>query len=85
VVEQPDVAFIKLRQHMTQSPSRQLCERETLSALTSSRRRHFPPTPITPPWRWRQQGPPKRWYPTATLHKTPRLEYSPLWKCQMWD
>jgi hypothetical protein len=20
------------------------------------------------PWRWRQQGPPKRWCPTATLH-----------------
>jgi len=19
-------------------------------------------------WRWMQQGPPKRWYPTATLH-----------------
>jgi hypothetical protein len=22
----------------------------------------------TSPWRWRQHGPPKRWYPTATLH-----------------
>jgi hypothetical protein len=23
---------------------------------------------LTSPWRWRQHGPPKRWYPTATLH-----------------
>jgi len=24
-------------------------------------------------WRWRQQGPPKRWYPTATLHSVTTL------------
>jgi len=23
---------------------------------------------ITSPWRWRQRGPQKHWYPTATLH-----------------
>jgi len=23
---------------------------------------------FTSPWRWRQQVPPKFWYPTATLH-----------------
>jgi len=23
---------------------------------------------VTLPWRWKQQGPPKRWCPTATLH-----------------
>jgi hypothetical protein len=23
---------------------------------------------FTSPWRWRQQGPPKRWYPTTSLH-----------------
>jgi hypothetical protein len=26
------------------------------------------PTPASSPWRWRQHGPPKRWYPTTTLH-----------------
>jgi len=25
------------------------------------------PAPFTLPWRWRQQGPPKHWYSTATL------------------
>jgi hypothetical protein len=25
-------------------------------------------TPIVCLWRWRQHGPPKRWYPTTTLH-----------------
>jgi hypothetical protein len=26
------------------------------------------PSPVTSPWRWRQQGPPKHWYPTTSLH-----------------
>jgi hypothetical protein len=26
------------------------------------------PASFTSPWRWRKQGPPKRWYPTASLH-----------------
>jgi len=24
--------------------------------------------PLTSPWRWRQQGPQNRWYPTSSLH-----------------
>jgi len=28
----------------------------------------FYPLPITSPWRWSQQCPPKSWYPTTTLH-----------------
>jgi hypothetical protein len=28
----------------------------------------FLPILATPPWRWRQHGPLKRWYPTTTLH-----------------
>jgi len=27
------------------------------------------------PWRWRQQGPPKCWYPTATQPRRPRLGF----------
>jgi hypothetical protein len=31
---------------------------------------YMPPSsaPFTSPWRWRQQGRPKLWYPTSTLH-----------------
>jgi hypothetical protein len=28
----------------------------------------FIQAPVVSPWRWRQQGPPKRWYPTTSLH-----------------
>jgi len=35
---------------------------------------------VTTPWRWRQHGPPKRWYPTTAQHgvttQRPRLESS---------
>jgi hypothetical protein len=35
-------------------------------------------------WRWRQKGPPKLWYPTATLYgvttRRPGFEYSWSWK-----
>jgi hypothetical protein len=45
--------------------------------------------PRTSPWRWRQRGQPKRWYPTVTLHgvasqpKRPRLDSLPPWKPQL--
>jgi len=28
------------------------------------------------PWRWRQHGPPKRWYPTTSHSRRPRLQSS---------
>jgi len=30
---------------------------------------------VRSPWRWKQQGPSKRWYPTATLHGVTTHKY----------
>jgi len=38
---------------------------------------------ITSPWRWRQHGPPKRWYPNRTVHGVTRGLQSSPWKLQV--
>jgi len=40
----------------------------------------FFPIPATSPWRWRQHGPLKRWYPAAALHG---VTTRPPWKPQI--
>jgi hypothetical protein len=41
---------------------------ETLISYHSTSRHHDPEDLDTSPWRWRQHGPLKRWYPTTELH-----------------
>jgi len=38
------------------------------SVQMASAEQEIPTSFVIKPWRWRQRRPPKRWYPTTTLH-----------------